>query len=188
MSAERFPPVNSKSFHYNSSKSKYNFSCALMSFSSTASHRRPNIRLLPLSVCSPFPRTCLRVGGSSIAETLHFSPAGCNAGELLRSQQGAETSTRPQQHMLRTKKKCSTVFLRCLCFKTRFSRLSVCVKVCFWRLSLLLTLLHIAIMCLTERKHGEIKVAVGKNKPNHALVKKSSHSPLSQGSINHPNG
>lgn len=72
-------------------------------------------------------------------------------------------------HVLRTNKKCSTaVFLHC---KTMFSRFSLCVKACFWRLSLLLTLLHIAITCLTERKHGEIKVALGKTNPTMLLLR-----------------
>lgn len=48
---------------------------------------------------------------------------------------------------------------------------------------MLLTLLHISITCLPERKHGEIKGTVGKNKPDCGLVKKSSQSPLPSGSI-----
>lgn len=59
-------------------------------------------------------------------------------------------------------------------------------RVCFQRFSSLITLLHIAIICLPERKCGEIKVTGGKNKCNLGLVRKSFHSPLSSGSISHP--
>lgn len=40
---------------------------------------------------------------------------------------------------------------------------------------------------LPEGKHREIKVTVGKNKSNHGLVRKSSQSPLSSGSISNHN-
>lgn len=59
-------------------------------------------------------------------------------------------------------------------------------QVCSQRFSSLLTLLHIAIMCLPERKCVEIEVTGGKNKCNLGLVRKSFHSPLPSGSISQP--